>query len=110
MNKYVNQYFKIIGYEDSCTEKFFYKMQDDKLFCEQHPNLVPPFRLMSNGIGRRFIEEHFSELRENGGRFFFDGSWRPLPRYYLEQVFTSDELSNRFPVLSPAKVSKIKID
>lgn len=30
MNEYVNQYFKIIGYEDSCTENLLYKMQDDR--------------------------------------------------------------------------------
>lgn len=88
--------------------KYLDKMQGDKFFCKQHPNLVPPFRLMSKGLGRRYIEEHFDELRENDGKFFFDGAWRPLPRYYLEQVFTPYELSNRFPVMSASKMAKIK--
>lgn len=87
--------------------KYMDKMQDDDVFNALHPNLVPPFRLMSKGIGRGFIEKYFSSLRDNDGNFFFDGVWRPLPRYYKEKLFTHEELENKARVMSKSQHDKI---
>lgn len=71
--------------------KYLDKQQDTESFKAVFPELHPPFRLMSKGLGRDWIFEHEKELRDSKGSFFFDGANRPLPRYYKELLFTSDE-------------------
>lgn len=73
--------------------KYLDKQQDVDSFKRQYPNLNPPFRLMSKGLGADWIMENEKLLRSQKGSFFFDGATRPLPRYYKEKLFTSDELS-----------------
>lgn len=55
--------------------------------------LQPPFHTSSKGMGADWILENQDSLRESNGTFFFDGAWRPIPRYYKEKIFTRDELA-----------------
>lgn len=66
--------------------KYLDKMQDSRSFALEHPGLNPPFRLISNGIGADWIRsEGFSLLNEQDC-FYYDGKFRPLPRYYKEKL------------------------
>lgn len=74
--------------------KYLDKQQDVDSFKRQYPDLNPPFRLMSKGLGKDWILENEQLLREGKGSFYFDGATRPLPRYYKEKLFTDDELAS----------------
>lgn len=63
MNEYVNQYFKIIGYDNSCTENLLYKMQDDRR------------------------NAAWEEQREYCGGFDERVTWN-LNKFIVEQLFT----------------------
>lgn len=90
--------------------KYMDKMQDDDSFKLNYPTLLPPFRLMSKGIGVSWLASQVDSLRDSSGSFFFDGAWRPLPRYYKERVFTPSELEamRTSPFTNPRKRSKIQ--
>lgn len=88
--------------------KYMDKMQDDDQFASLYPGLLPPFRLMSKGLGRFYIESNFDDLREGNGYFYFDGAYRPLPRYYKEKVFSKEELDSMGRVQSKSKMDKIR--
>jgi hypothetical protein len=61
-----------------------------------------PFRLMSRGckgeggIGYQWIRDHKEQVRENNGRFFFNGKKIYAPTYYLKKAFTPEERRARW--------------
>lgn len=89
--------FGFIKVEPACKSniryvlKYLDKMQDDKQFKSEHPELVPPFRLISNGIGAEWIKSKGKDLLNENDEFYFDGAWRPLPRYYKDKLGLIDK-------------------
>lgn len=89
--------FGFIKVEPACKSniryvlKYLDKMMSVKEFKVKYPDLTPPFRLMSNGIGADWIRSHGKDLLNDRGQFYFDGSWRPLPRYYKEKLGLIDK-------------------
>lgn len=89
--------FGYIKVEPACKSniryvlKYLDKMLSVKDFKIRYPDLLPPFRLMSNGIGADWIRTRGKDLLNDKGQFYFDGSWRPLPRYYKEKLGLIDK-------------------
>lgn len=71
--------------------KYLDKMQDDNEFRKAFPELNPPFRLISKGIGQEFISKGLLNILNKKLQVFFDGSWRPLPRYYKDKLGLIDK-------------------
>lgn len=90
--------FGFIKCEPACKSniryvlKYLDKGEYDDVWEFEHPDLLKPFRLMSKGIGLQWIKDNQELLREGFGSFFFDGAYRPLPRYYKEKLFSRREL------------------
>lgn len=68
--------------------KYLDKMQDDKSY--KKLGLEPPFRLMSKGIGAEWIKSAKLMLNDDNC-FYFDGAFRPLPRYYKDKLGLIDK-------------------
>lgn len=89
--------FGFIKVEPACKSniryvlKYLDKMLSDKDFKVKYPDILPPFRLISNGIGSDWIRTKGKDLLNDNGQFYFDGSWRPLPRYYKEKLGLIDK-------------------
>lgn len=81
--------------------KYLDKMQDVEDFCKDYPSLNPPFRLISNGIGADWIKSLLSSgfLGDNN-TFYFDGSFRPLPRYYKDKLGLIDKYRSDYSDVS----------
>lgn len=69
--------------------KYLDKQQDSKEF--EKLGLTPPFRLMSQGIGADWIKRNGLDLLNEDNQFYFDGAFRPLPRYYKEKLGLIDK-------------------
>lgn len=67
----------------------------DELSSYKALGVNPPFRLMSKGIGSKFIESLPNYLNDKN-QFFFNGAWRPLPRYYKEKLGLLDSAKEDF--------------
>lgn len=94
--------------------KYLDKMQGDKEWSLRYPKLNPPFRLMSKGIGSHWIEEYGRKLLGDDGLFYYDGKFRPLPRYYKEKLGMIDkyredysDVSIRSRLSSPARSERV---
>lgn len=89
--------FGFIKVEPACKSniryvlKYLDKMLSVDDFKIKYPDLLPPFRLVSNGVGAEWIRTHGKDLLNDKGQFYFDGAWRPLPRYYKEKLGLIDK-------------------
>lgn len=50
----------------------------------------PPKRYMSKGLGKRFLEEFFEDIKRDGF-VFYKGKKTSLPRYYRDKVYSKEE-------------------
>lgn len=98
--------FGFIKVEPACKSniryvlKYLDKMQDDRTFKLEHPTLVPPFRLISQGIGSEWIKTKGKDLLNENEQFYFDGAFRPLPRYYKEKLGLIDKYRSDYSDVS----------
>lgn len=66
--------------------KYMDKMLSPSEWSKLYPDLLRPFKTQSQGFGLKWIIDNKDTLLEYDGKFFFDGKWRPLPRYYKEKL------------------------
>lgn len=87
-------------YADVGLMRYLLKYLDKQCFDPEERSLVyrysvPPFHLVSKGIGRDYLDEHFDELSQ--GIYYRKGKRVPIPRYYSCDTTVSGSLAvNRF--------------
>lgn len=94
--------------------KYLDKMQGVEDWKKEFPSLNPPFRLMSKGIGAEWILKQAKMLLNEDNLFYYDGKFRPLPRYYKEKLGLVDRFREDYSDVSvstrldsPARAEKI---
>lgn len=73
---------------DSCryVADYVMKKYNGKKAYEEYGDKQPPFRLMSNGLGKSFVLSDIDNFIENQG-FYIRGKFRGLPRYYKDVIY-----------------------
>ena len=82
---------KTIGYVCGYVSKKITDYKADDLYRDS--GFEPPFRIMSRGIGDRFVEQHKDILRERG--FTFMNVHYPISKRYNDDLFTFVERLDR---------------
>lgn len=65
--------------------KYLDKQSTDNLNVYKERNLIPPFAMISHGIGRKYLEDNIDFITENGG-YRCGSSLRPMPYYYRKLI------------------------
>lgn len=65
-----------------------YFNKDDRR--EKYPEGILPFKLQSNGLGKRYVEDYSLQLLSEKS-VFVNGVKRALPRYYLNKLLISEK-------------------
>lgn len=65
--------------------KYLDKQLSDDEWQKKYPELVKPFKTSSKGLGIDWLYKNLHLLNDKN-QFFFDGKFRPLPRYYKEKL------------------------
>lgn len=81
--------------------KYMDKQLSQKEWNELHPNIAPPFAVMSQGLGKQFLIDNQEQLSEQNG-YYKNGVLRPLPRYYRTYLSSGSVAG-----MSPAKRKKL---
>lgn len=64
---------------------YIFKAYDGNKGKEYYKGLEPPFRLMSKGIGRRFLEDNYKQIQQSN--YITDrGIPCSIPRYYIKRI------------------------
>lgn len=61
------------------------KKYDGRKAKEVYGDIPPPFRLISNGLGRDYLMRHYEQL-EQDPHIYINGAKRCLPRYYKDKL------------------------
>jgi len=64
---------------------YIFKAYDGELGEEYYRGYTKPFRLLSKGIGRRYIEDHYKAIIQHG-YMTNKGRKESVPRYYLKKM------------------------
>lgn len=73
---------------DSCryVSDYVLKKYNGKKAYEVYQDKQPPFRIMSNGLGKAFVLSDLDNFINNDG-FYIRGKKRSLPRYYRDVIY-----------------------
>lgn len=65
---------------------YIFKVFNGEKAKEAYGEKPPPFKLLSKGIGKKWVDENQDYLKDNLTKVTVEGKPHPIPRYYLDKM------------------------